>query len=247
METTSPPTSSEPSNWSRSRGAVAAWLVVAGLLVVVGFAGQAVDGGGAESDILFQYEFAIGSTIAYAVVVGITVAIASAFPHPRVALGFRSFPLRWLWITFGLTLLSLVVSASLEPVLHAGEEQGLAPTEWQEGRAAAFAVNSLVVVLVAPFAEELFFRGLGVRVLGFLGVGVAVGGTALAFALSHGLLVGLPALGFFGAVLAWVRFRTESVWPGFIAHATYNGIGILFAVWSALNADERERALALLF
>jgi membrane protease YdiL (CAAX protease family) len=51
--------------------------------------------------------------------------------------------------------------------------------------------------------------------------------TALAFGLAHGILVGIPALGFFGLLLAWLRLRTESVWPCVLAHGVYNGLGIL--------------------
>ena len=248
METTSSRTSSERSRWSRSNVALAAWLAISGLLIAVAFGSQAATGiqDDAENDVLFQYEFAIGSTVVYGVIVALTWLAARSFERPREALGLRSFPLRWVWIALGLTFLSLVVSAALEPLLHAGEEQGLAPERWERDRAAAFAVNAVVVTLVVPFAEELFFRGLGVRALGFLGAPIAVGGTALVFALAHGLLVALPALGVFALVLGWVRYRTESVWPGFIAHAIYNGVGILVALYSVLNEENGPEALALL-
>ena len=222
---------------------------MATFLVVTAFASQAVadedaDGG---SDILFRYEFAVGSVVVYAVIVGLTWLAARAYGDARGALGLRGFPIRWLWIAFGLTIASLIVSASLEPILHAGEEQGLAPEEWREDRAAAFAVNAVVVVLVVPFAEELFFRGLGVRVLGFLGGAAAIVGTALVFALAHGLLVGLPALGFFGLALAYVRYRSDSVWPGFVAHSVYNGVGIAAAAYVALDEESVGALVSLLY
>jgi membrane protease YdiL (CAAX protease family) len=56
---------------------------------------------------------------------------------------------------------------------------------------------------------------------------VAIVATAVIFALAHGILAALPALGFFGLLLAWLRLRAESVWPGVIAHSLYNGLGIL--------------------
>jgi membrane protease YdiL (CAAX protease family) len=55
-------------------------------------------------------------------------------------------------------------------------------------------------------------------------------GTAVAFGLAHGILVALPPLIVFGLGLAWVRLRSDSVWPGFIAHAAYNAVGIALAV-----------------
>ncbi len=246
MQTTSSPTSSEHSLWSRANAPLAAWLGVTAVLVAIAFAGTATRGDADTRDILFRYEFALGSVVVYGLLVALTWFFARWFGDAPAALGLRRFPLRWLWITIGLTVLAVLVSAGLEPLLGAGEEQGLAPREWREDRAAAFALNALVVVLVVPFAEELFFRGLGVRVLGFLGGIAAVGGTALAFALAHGLLVAIPALGFFGLALGWVRYRTASVWPGYIAHAAYNGVGILVALYFALEDGAPSEALAAL-
>jgi membrane protease YdiL (CAAX protease family) len=86
-----------------------------------------------------------------------------------------------------------------------------------------------VIVTLVPFAEELFFRGLGVRVFGMFGGAAAVAATAVVFALAHGLLVAVPPLLFFALGLAWVRLRSGGVWPGVIAHAAYNGIGLAIA------------------
>jgi len=247
MEPTSSPTSSEPSRWSRSTVALAAWLAIALFFVVTAFAIQTADSepeGGSE--ILFDYSFAAGSVVIYSVIVGLTWLIARAFRDPAKALGLGAFALRWLWIALGVTLVSVIVAALLEPYLHAGEEQGLAPDRWVDGRAAAFALNAVVIVLVVPFAEELFFRGLGVRVLAFLGEWAAIAGTAAVFAFAHGILSGIPALGLFAVALAWVRYRSESVWPGYVAHAAYNLVGILAALYTALD-DDAPATLAALF
>ena len=45
--------------------------------------------------------------------------------------------------------------------------------------------------------------------------------------LYHGLIEALPELALFGLVLAWLRSRTGSVYPGMLAHATFNTIGLL--------------------
>lgn len=233
MEPTSSPTSSERSPWSKSAGALAAWLLVSTLLIAVTFAGS--QAGGAADDegvpVFFRYDFAIGGAIIYAVLFSIAWIIASiGFGDAPQALGFRRFRPVYVWVALGVTLASFIVSAALEPLLHAGEEQGLAPDEWIDDRWPAFVLNALVVVLVAPFVEEVFYRGLGVRVLGFLGEAVAIGGTALVFALAHGILVAIPALGVFALGLAWLRWRTESVWPGVIAHGAYNLAGVIGAL-----------------
>ena len=83
-----------------------------------------------------------------------------------------------------------------------------------------------MIVLVAPFVEELFFRGIGVRALTVFGTLAAILLSGVIFGAVHGILGALPPLALFGIGLAWIRVRSASIWPGFIAHATYNGIGI---------------------
>ena len=53
---------------------------------------------------------------------------------------------------------------------------------------------------------------------------VAIG---VAFGLYHGLVEALPELALFGSALAWLRWKTGSVFPGMLAHATFNAIGLL--------------------
>lgn len=228
METTSSPTSERPSDEFRVR-ALSAWLVVVAIQVGLAFWSQTLEG--SDTEPLYESDLAIGSFIAYGILIGITFWIASAYRDRSEALGLRPYAWRWLGIAVGVVVVSVILAAALEPLLHAGEEQGLSPDEWQPERANAFLLNSIVLVTLTPFAEELFFRGLGVRVLGFLGSTGAIIGTALAFGLAHGLLVALPSLVVFGLGLAWVRIRAESVWPGVIAHAAYNGLALalLFA------------------
>lgn len=231
METTSSPISSKPSAVSRQIGPLAAWLVLVALQIALAFSATSDDAAARDADPLFSWELAVGGTIVYAVLVALTFAVVKSYPMDMgEALGLKRFESRWVWIALGVALASLVVAAVAEPFLHGGKEQGLAPGDWQPDRAGAFVANALVVVLVAPFAEELFFRGLGVRVLRFLGPAVAIGGTALLFGLAHGILGALPPLVFFGAGLAWVRYRSDSVWPGFVSHAAFNGVGIAIAI-----------------
>jgi len=239
MEQTSSPTSSEPSPVSRDRRALAAWAALVGFLILLAFVGQA--GGQSEDDAgraFFEYAFSATAVVFYGIMVGLTLLIARYLPRPRLDLGLRRFATRYVWLALAVALGGIVVSAALEPLLHAGREQGLTPERWQDERAPAFALSALAVVLVAPFAEELLFRGLGVRVLAFAGSVVAVVVTSLAFALVHGLVVAVPALGLFAVGLAWLRIRSDSVWPPVIAHSAYNLTGVLLALYVSLNPDE---------
>ena len=238
METTSSPTSSERSRPSRPRVALAAWLGLVALQVALNFtlAGRADE---ADAEPIYDYGLAIGTAVIYGLLIAITLAIASAYPDRRSALGLRGFAQRWVWVAFGVAFLALLVAAGIERLfdLNAGEQQGLLPEELDRDRIAPLVVNGIVIVTLVPFTEELFFRGLGVPVLRVFGAVAAVLGTALAFALSHGILGAVPALLLFAAGLAWVRLRSDSVWPGVIAHGVYNGLVLGLALYCAEHPD----------
>jgi membrane protease YdiL (CAAX protease family) len=224
MEAISSRTSEAPSR-TPSKKTLGIWTGIALVLIVLGFAGTS--SGGAEPNILYDYSFGIGSIVIYAILIAITLALASGLGNPIDAAGIKRFAWRWVGIAIGLIILVLVIGQVLEPVLHAGEEQGLEPTEWRPDRAGAFVLNGIVVSTVVPFAEELFFRGVGVPAWLPFGSLTAIVVTALAFGLGHGIVAALPVLVPFGLAQAWVRWRSDSVWPGAIAHGFYNGTALV--------------------
>ncbi|GAC1427707.1 MAG: hypothetical protein NVS4B1_23900 [Ktedonobacteraceae bacterium] len=89
----------------------------------------------------------------------------------------------------------------------------------------------LASVLVAPICEETFFRGFVFA--GFLNrmpVVVAILLSSLLFALAHADLGSFAVLFFIGLALAFVRWRTRSLWPGILLHLLNNGVGTLVIV-----------------
>jgi membrane protease YdiL (CAAX protease family) len=84
-----------------------------------------------------------------------------------------------------------------------------------------------VIALIAPVVEELMFRGLGYSLLRPLGEVPAILWVGVAFGIYHGLLDALPILIAFGAALALVRARTNSVYPGMVVHALFNTITLV--------------------
>jgi hypothetical protein len=105
---------------------------------------------------------------------------------------------------------------------------------------AGFVVIAVATVLLAPAAEELFFRGLllksmvrlftPLRAIGgarTLGVVLAVTADGLLFGLAHGELVQLAGLAFFGIVLAAVSYRTGRLGMNYVAHASFNLVAII--------------------
>lgn len=92
---------------------------------------------------------------------------------------------------------------------------------------------ALLVVCVAPFVEELVFRGVLLAGLASrMHVAWAVLVSALIFGCAHlpdfGFLwYPVPALVVMGLVLAWLRVKTRSLWPSVTLHATNNAMAVL--------------------
>jgi membrane protease YdiL (CAAX protease family) len=185
-----------------------------------------ISGGQPPKDILYRWDNAIGSAIEFGVFLGIVLLIASGAPE---LLAFRR-PQSWrgalgsaLIVLFGV----YVLSAILGPLLHPGREQGLTPDKWDSSRAAPFFANALIVCVIAPFVEELTFRGVGYSLLrARFGVEPAIVVSGLVFGLAHGLVEALPLLVAFGIGLAWVRERQDSTIPGMLLHGTFNAIAL---------------------
>ena len=241
MQTTSSPTSSERSRTSRPRAALAAWLALATLQIVLVVAATiAVD----EDDVgetLYDYGSAVGNGAVYLVLLGLTIGIANLHGDVRDTLGLRRFTGRWVWLALAVVTAVAVFTFAISRLfgIDPGEEQGILPDEWRPERAGAIAANGFVVVAIAPLVEELFFRGVGVRVLSVWGSVAAVLVSGVAFGLAHGLLIGLAPLALFGIGLAWVRLRSASVWPGVIAHALYNGAVLALGLACLSDAECR--------
>ncbi len=195
------------------------------------------DAGG--GDALYRYETAFGGGFIYLILVGLTFLIARLLADAGAALALRPFRFRWVWAALGIVVAAAVVTIVIQALfdVSAGEEQGVLPETWRPERAGALAANAVVIVALAPFAEELFFRGLGVTVLRVLGTTGAIVATGVAFGLVHGLVVGLLPLVLFGIGLAWVRVHARSVWPGVVAHGLYNGAVLALGLYCTANPD----------
>ena len=77
-----------------------------------------------------------------------------------------------------------------------------------------------MVCVVAPFVEEMTFRGVGYGLLAArFGAEPAIVGIGVLFGLAHGLVEALPLLVAFGIGLAWLRESQNSTIPGMILHA----------------------------
>ena len=88
-------------------------------------------------------------------------------------------------------------------------------------------------VLIAPICEEVFFRSftfMGLRNGMTLAQSIVISG--LIFAVAHDDPASFPVLFVIGLMLAIIRWRTRSIWPGIILHTLNNAASALLIILS---------------
>ena len=129
------------------------------------------------------------------------------------------------WI--GATLLAYVASSLLQAVGFK-QDQGIVDTVLSRGDPTVLLV---AVVVVAPVAEELFFRGVVYNAwLREHGPRVAVFGSAALFAVIHTDLFALVPIFALGVALAMVYRSTRSLPATMAMHAGFNAISVALAL-----------------
>jgi membrane protease YdiL (CAAX protease family) len=96
---------------------------------------------------------------------------------------------------------------------------------------AGFTFAFLIAVVIAPFVEELFFRGFVLQTLAkkispFWGVVL----TALIFASVHFEFQSIMPLLILSVVLNVLYIKTKSIWPGIVFHIMNNSIAFIILI-----------------
>jgi membrane protease YdiL (CAAX protease family) len=196
-------------------------------------------------DFLYRWSTVAGGLIQFAVL-GLIVYALAGLGNRRELLALRR-PTSWRLaaaIAFGIAVLMIVLSNTLGRVLDPGREQGVTPDVWRPDHISQYIANGIVICIVAPFVEELAFRGLGYSVLVRYGRWTAILVVGFAFGLAHGLVDALPFLAALGAGLAYLRSRVDSVVPGMVVHGLFNATALIVAVSGKPHAENIVRACA---
>jgi membrane protease YdiL (CAAX protease family) len=137
----------------------------------------------------------------------------------------------WAWLAAGVGL-QIVSTLALLPIveLHGKEDAQEVVKQFEDARGFQVVLFSLVVVLVAPLAEELLFRGALLRaLLRRTTPAWSIFGSALVFALVHpassptiGSVMAVPALLALGVVSANLAVRTGNLSASILLHAGFN-------------------------
>jgi len=158
--------------------------------------------------------------------------------RPR-ALGFKSFtPANvGMGVAIGVAglfvagIISIVQASIIQSFTHRTVEAPKQISLQHNPQAIALVIIGISVVLLAPLAEEAFFRGFIFRRLAQrYRIGIAVALSAAIFGLAHLIpLIMLPIFGL-GVLLASIVRARKSIVPSIFAHMTFNGIQIAILI-----------------
>jgi len=211
---------------------LAGWSALVALMSALAYASQ-LSSGPPQKDVAYQWSSSILGAVQYVLMFGIVMLLTRGLDR-RSFLAFRR-PTSWrlaAGIGAGVLVAVFVVSAIVAQFGNAEREQGLIPEHWDSSRIAPFAAFCVVVVVIAPIVEELLFRGVGYGLLEQFGQYPAIVLVGLSFALVHGLIAGFAVIAVFGAGLALVRAKTDSIYPGMLLHASFNAFGLAIGIAS---------------
>jgi membrane protease YdiL (CAAX protease family) len=207
---------------------LAGWLVLVGVMIALGYLSRA-SSGKPSPQVLYEWSTAVGGLVQDSIILAIVVWLARgnydllALRRPRSVVSALQL--------LGLAIVAVYVfEIAYSAIAHPGNEQGLTPSHWEPSHAAAYVVNGIVICTFIPFVEELTFRGLGYSLLEPYGRWFAIVAIGILFGLAHGLIVSLPIIAVLGGLLAWIRSRTDSVYPGMLLHGLFNLVALIAAV-----------------
>lgn len=197
-------------------------------MIALGYSSR-IASGKPDPQVLYEWTTAIGAVIQDGIILVVVLAIAGTRRDLLALRRPRSIPTA-LRLLGGALVSVYLFEIAYTHLAHPGNEQGLTPAHWEPRHALAYIVNGIAICTVVPFVEELTYRGLGYSLLERFGRWPAIIAVGLLFGLAHGLVAELPIIAVFGAVLAWLRARTDSVYPGMFLHAAFNLVALIAAV-----------------
>ena len=168
----------------------------------------------------------------------VLLLVASLYLRPRtLPAHLQSRPsvnVRQAWIIGAVTGLGLVLVITLVDLASSALGSPIIEQPWvtalAEGRPFGPWLLIGVAVIAAPVAEELFYRGWVLPFLRPLGVPMAVGASALVFAIAHGHPPGIPVYLVLGIGLALLYLKTETLLAPITAHAVHNFVAVLLVL-----------------
>lgn len=117
--------------------------------------------------------------------------------------------------------------------LNSWREESISRELQQAGGIGTWLLNLLMIGIIGPIAEEVFFRGVLQSVLmRWLGVWGGVLGSAFLFAFFHIDVVLFAPLFILGIILALFRVRFASLWVPILFHILNNSMSVILEWWN---------------
>jgi uncharacterized protein len=225
--------------WPAWYAGVGFLVALIGTLIAVGVVAAATGAGSGDEDPTFTIVATLMQSLVF---VGTAVLFASFTRRPKAwHFGLRRTPL-WpavAWAALGMVSFYLL-AAAYTALVSPDAEQTVAEDLGADEGTFGLIVAGFMVICVAPFAEEFFFRGFFYRALRsrFSVIAAALIDGAL-FGIIHydfsgadALLI-LPPLAVLGFMFCLVYEKTGSLWPVVALHAFNNAIAYGVAVEDA--------------
>jgi len=220
--------------WDARRALVGLLVAVAAVLVLATFLAT-VSPTGSSSKTTGGIGGAVAALVSTLIVDAWFVGVAwrtslRRFRLPIASWGLRRCGLKALTPVPATLGVVYVASVAYNVVAHPPQQRVL--TDFPRS-GAGIALFTIMAIVVAPFFEELFFRGFLFQGLtsSFGPVPGAVVSSAI-FALAHQQLSIFVPLFVLGLALAYVFYKTGAIWTNMALHASFNAIGVI--LWAAL-------------
>ena len=147
----------------------------------------------------------------------------------------RPSSLHFLWIGVVIGVLDVLFGGWLTQLLAHGHKVSQDVTMMSMDASPGMRILlALVVVCVAPVVEEALFRGVLLSgLMRRMRAGWAIAISAIIFGSVHlpdfmnFAWYPVPALALLGALLAWIRLRSHSLWPSIMMHAANNLVAVI--------------------
>jgi membrane protease YdiL (CAAX protease family) len=218
-----------PGAWGVNRILIALFVAVGAVLIGIGIVSAF------DPDLESEGASLAAQGVVALSLIGVAVGFARASSPggPFSSLGFR----RAGWAAIGLAFAAwfgyVIVAAQIAPLLQP-EQQDVTRNLGVDEGTLSLVIAGFLIVVAAPFSEEIFFRGFmfaGLRRRIPLWPAAAV--SAAFWGLLHlsGGNFGVAAqLTIFGLLLAWLYEQTGSLWPPIVAHAFNNALAFTLLV-----------------
>lgn len=176
-----------------------------------------------------------GNSILRVIIPACAVSVVLWYGQKKANTSFKeSFPLSPIKLYFlfpivvvliGRIIISAEISSLVNLIIPRGESHALAMNEFFNKNPSVIIIAGMII---APFIEELLFRGLILRAfLNRYSITKSVLFSALLFGVYHDIYSFIPAF-LFGIFSGWLFIKTRSLLPCIFSHAINNTIIIVF-------------------